>query len=708
MKLIPASFRKRLVASFSVLIMLFMAIIIGLDTWGIPGTDNYGKFGRYRVKAFDEMSVVSGLLAERVHAWFLDSRSDIEGLARSLPFMKPITGKEDLTGDVQGRLESFKRSSSSLDSISLEFPESPGSRTAFADRNPGYEEIITIDRGTGGRPCLRISRLVFATRKRERVSANLIADYDIEGALTSLLWSSSDFFPRNLTSSVAMQKDSRIIQYGGDSSGDVARTEYDADAISFPPFSLALSGIDGPYEGVDENGAMVLAYHRHVRLDSGLAFALVLRMDRARVLEPAWADLARQCAIWLFMLVLGILVSVLLASLISRPVKNLIAVAKRIEAGDLSARAAGSGESEIGKFVSVFNDMVGRLQSWNQELEGRVYGGTAALRQNEEQRQTILQAAMDGFWMLDAQGRIMEVNAAYCSMSGYTQQELTSMTISDIEAEETSAETSAHMAQIQKEGTGRFETRHRRKDGTSFDVEVSVQYHDINGGRLVSFLRDITERKSAEAKLRRSLREKEILLREIHHRVKNNLNVISSLLSLQSSYIKTPQEAIKAFQNSRDRIMAMSLVHKVLYESGDFGHIDMSPYMQRLTQVILDIYDSGGRVGIRIDAAGVLLPIDQAIPCGLILNELMTNAFKYAFPEERRGEISIVLKPRADGYFELQVIDDGIGLPSVHREGATLGFILVRSLAEQLGGTLVLANDVGTHCSIRFPRAMEK
>lgn len=212
-----------------------------------------------------------------------------------------------------------------------------------------------------------------------------------------------------------------------------------------------------------------------------------------------------------------------------------------------------------------------------------------------------------------------------------------------------------------------------------------------------------------EERLIRNLSEKEILLSEVHHRVKNNLNIISSLLSLQASTIKTPEKAIAAFRNSCDRIMAMSLVHEELYKSRDFAGVDMSEYIATLTKQLVSAYATGDDVNLRMNVHGVRLSVNESVPCGLILNELVTNAFKYAFPDGRRGSIRVDMKETEDSFIELEVADDGVGFPreSLDREGeegGSLGHTLVRILVQQLDGTMAVSTDRGTAFRIRFPK----
>lgn len=199
-----------------------------------------------------------------------------------------------------------------------------------------------------------------------------------------------------------------------------------------------------------------------------------------------------------------------------------------------------------------------------------------------------------------------------------------------------------------------------------------------------------------------SLREKEVLLREIHHRVKNNLQIVSSLLNLQAS--RQSSEVRTLFVETNARVRSIALVHEQLHRSADFTEIDIYSYLKALTAGLLQTYGTL-RTDITVEGTASALTIDTAIPCGLIVNELVSNALKYAFPNERSGTIAVSLCEEPEGVM-LQVSDNGIGIAdTVDIEHApTMGMQLVRSLAQQLGGTIDLVRDHGTRVRIRFPR----
>ena len=215
---------------------------------------------------------------------------------------------------------------------------------------------------------------------------------------------------------------------------------------------------------------------------------------------------------------------------------------------------------------------------------------------------------------------------------------------------------------------------------------------------------DITQRTIAAQQIQKDLVEKEALLKEIFHRVKNNLNVISSLLSLQVRKIKTKKQALEAFKESRDRIYAMALVHEKLYHSKNFNRIDMKPYIENMIIDLLQVYGVKESIELNMDIKNIYLDINTAIPCGLILNELVTNAFKHAFPEQKKGKIQIVFKKNRNKIYQLAVADNGIGLPdNLDLESTdSFGLQLVSLLVKQVEGDMTVRRTHGTRFEIAF------
>jgi PAS domain S-box-containing protein len=245
-----------------------------------------------------------------------------------------------------------------------------------------------------------------------------------------------------------------------------------------------------------------------------------------------------------------------------------------------------------------------------------------------------------------------------------------------------------------------------------FSAKASVRldgHGEFDGVTVVS--RDITERKRTEERIQTSLQEKEVLLKEIHHRVKNNLQVISSLLDMQSLSIQSP-EAIEALEDSRHRIRTMAFVHERLYQSEDLASVDVREYLESLTGYLLAAYESSTDtilLTVRVD--DVYLDLDTAIACGLIVNELVSNALKHAFPPawEGEGEIAVELGESDEGRLLLAVTDNGVGFPSGLdlEDSESLGLRLVKMLIQQMEGILELGKDAGTTFRITFPAAAQ-
>ncbi|MBL1176982.1 PAS domain S-box protein [Pantanalinema sp. GBBB05] len=318
----------------------------------------------------------------------------------------------------------------------------------------------------------------------------------------------------------------------------------------------------------------------------------------------------------------------------------------------------------------------------------------------------------EGICLIRAEdGIIVYANPKFEQMFGYAPNELTGKSTSIVHyadatsQAETTTQTLIH--QVTQSGEVTYEVHTIKKDGTPFwcRATTSIFAHPDYGDVLVAVQQDITERKQVEEKIRASLKEKEVLLKEIHHRVKNNLQIVDGLLKMQSRRTQDPQVSA-VLRDSQSRIASIALVHEKLYRSADLANIDFAQYVRELTSHLLESYNVDARsIHLHTQVAGVFFDIEIAIPCGLIINELVSNALKYAFPESQLGDIWIELQSNQDQTWTLRVRDNGVGVPPGFDINNTrsLGMTLVQGLVEQLEGSLSIESTQGSDFSIVFP-----
>lgn len=330
----------------------------------------------------------------------------------------------------------------------------------------------------------------------------------------------------------------------------------------------------------------------------------------------------------------------------------------------------------------------------------------AAIRRAEDERaksEGIIAAVGDGLSIQDTDFKILYQNQTHKDIVGDHVGEYCYMAY---EKREQTCE-GCPVAMSFRDGKIHRAERSAPTDKGIIHVDITTSPLNDATGKIIAgieIVRDITGRKKMEEQIRASLKEKEILLKEIHHRVKNNLQIISSMLSLQSGYIKDGED-LELFNESRNRIKAMALIHEKLYHSKDLARVNVAEYIRTLTDELFRAYrGSASLITLKTDIEDVLFDIDRAIPCGLIINELVSNSLKYAFPSGREGEISITLHSDIDGTLTLSVRDNGIGLPEdIGIPGApSLGLQLVKTLTEQLDGTIELDRNSGTSFTISF------
>jgi PAS domain S-box-containing protein len=359
------------------------------------------------------------------------------------------------------------------------------------------------------------------------------------------------------------------------------------------------------------------------------------------------------------------------------------------------------------------------------DVDGRVlyYEGTVediterkraeqVLEESEHRFRTIIETAREAIFLKDLDSRYTHVNPATAALFGVPATDLIGRTDAELFGRE---EAVGIAADDQKALAGELfrEERSRSIQGKTYifsitKVPIRNETGEITG--ICGIAHDMTERKQMEEALRLSLQEKEVLLKEIHHRVKNNMQIISSILNLQAESVKDPA-ALECLRKSQSRIRSMALVHEKLYRSKDYSRIDFGEYLRSLASALFQsCRTDSNRVRLDFKAEEVFLDINTAIPCGLVANELIVNALKYAFPEGRSGVVKIRLRSLGQDNYRLVISDNGVGFPKDldFRKTESLGMQLVTLLVGQLDGTIDLKRKGGTTFDIVFKEQKKK
>jgi PAS domain S-box-containing protein len=321
---------------------------------------------------------------------------------------------------------------------------------------------------------------------------------------------------------------------------------------------------------------------------------------------------------------------------------------------------------------------------------------------------------MIGIFQSSPAGRFLSVNPTLAASLGYDSPQELIDDIDDIAAQvyaEPQIRREIARRLREGQGTAKLEVNYLHRNGNKGIGNLYIRTVRDQQGKLLYYegiTQDITDRKQAEETIKASLQENEVLLKELYHRTKNNLQVVSSLLKLQSNRFSDPTVQ-HAFQDTMNRIWSMSKVHEKLYQSKNLSYIDLKDYIQELVNFLLMNYQTEyGKISLHLDLQSVIVNIDTAMPCGLIINELVSNAIKYAFPGGRKGKISIFLGTTQDDDIELRVADDGVGLPPELdlKNIDSLGLTLAIDLAKrQLKGQVEVRREQGMEFHLLFKKS---
>jgi PAS domain S-box-containing protein len=334
------------------------------------------------------------------------------------------------------------------------------------------------------------------------------------------------------------------------------------------------------------------------------------------------------------------------------------------------------------------------------------------LQEGEELLRLAFEDAAIGKALVSLDGNFLKVNRSLCEIVGYEDAELLSLTFQEITHPEDLDRDLNLVRQVLAGKIDKYqmEKRYFHKSGTAVWILLNVSLvRDLQQQPqyFIAQVQDISDRKAAEIKIKKSLAEKEVMLKEIHHRVKNNLQVICSLLNLQSRYIRE-EKIIKSFKETQNRVKSMALVHEQLYQSSNLSQICLSEYVRQLSNNLLRAYSITSELELETEIEDFCLDLDTAVPCGLIINEVISNAIKYAFNLRSKGKI--LFQGFANQQRELVIIiaDNGVGLPPNFQleNSNSLGLKLVKNLTQQLQGNFKINSDrnSGTKFEFTFTR----
>ncbi|MER2603672.1 MAG: ATP-binding protein [Candidatus Competibacter phosphatis] len=405
MRIIPASFRQRILLGFSVLVLSFLGVTVTVETVGIPGTAIQGRFGEARAAATSDMELISALVTERIALWFKERRGDIKVMSSS-PFLDAALETQHSESALRRLLESWRMSQSSMESMAIIDPVTGavlGAGGGYAEAQqsgdigisperlarvslPGFSETLRMHSRPDKKTWIQITRQVFSPRNPDQVRAILVVELMVDDTVLDLAWPLRESLNRNWTCLVASELSGVVIPF------DRRFSRQDVTALTTAPQSIlpiaqALAGVNAPFEGFNEHGQAVLGFHRHIKVDQGISLGMAFTMESSEMLDPVWDTLARSLMFWLVLFAAGIALAFWLSRQIAKPIKELADVAHRIESGDLSGRVSFTDQSEFGYLGRVFNAMAQRIETWQRHLEQQVSERTQDLQDSERRLQ---------------------------------------------------------------------------------------------------------------------------------------------------------------------------------------------------------------------------------------------------------------------------------------------------------------------------------
>jgi PAS domain S-box-containing protein len=332
------------------------------------------------------------------------------------------------------------------------------------------------------------------------------------------------------------------------------------------------------------------------------------------------------------------------------------------------------------------------------------------VREREARYRTIVESSPDAILLTDTDGKLMECNPQAAELFGVaTPAGMIGRCLFDLLLPDDRDRARAAHRSVAPNGSRQWaDYEFLREDGGRFPGEMSARpafdtTHPPQG--VIVIVRDITQRRRTEGTLRDALNRKDILLKEVNHRVHNHLSMLSRLLNLQARDIEDARAA-DLLRESRNRLKSIELMHSQILQSADLSAISMREYIRRLAALLYRSYGThASTVSLTVDVDHICIGPDKALPCGIIINELLTNALRHAFPGKRKGEVNVRLHPNRGGTIQLEVRDNGIGIPNraMLDRADTFGMTIIRLLTEQLHGTISVDRHEGTIFTVTIP-----
>ena len=471
------------------------------------------------------------------------------------------------------------------------------------------------------------------------------------------------------------------------------------------PILQALNSLETTFTEIkDYKGVSVFAATRFIEK---LNWGLVLKVNKSEVLYPLW-HLA-----WLTVLIViatsmvALILSLKFSDSLTRPLTNLTSQVREIRSEMFPLNEKEPMGNEIFELGENVSKLSGELKKSRLELDEQI----EELRLTEEHKlrlASIVENSRDAIMSVGTTGYILSWNKGAEHMFGYNEDEIVGRHVSILIPQDRIGEFEDHYARVKKKQIVRnIETERMHKDGEILDVSLTFSPFKNEKDKIVgvsAIVRNISIRKQSERKLFESLKEKELLLKEIHHRVKNNMQIISSLLRLQRYHFQD-ERVQQIFKETEQRVFSMGLVHERLYKSEDLAGIDFKSYLESLARELLSTYSLDNQnIKLELAVEKIDLGIDRAVPCGLLVNELISNALKHAFIDRTDGLLRIEASLRGE-IVNLIISDDGPGLPKDFdfNNPSTLGLELIQTLSDQLDGTLTINSSNGTEIRFTFP-----